>query len=241
MRRITSALGKYSRKVLGAARSLLARGRGCTPALALRIYNAVASAKALYGLPLISLSALQWSALDTDHRNAVRELYGLPHNSQVGPALAEAGDMPLSLRATQRALNHVLRLNNTAQGQRLVERLATLSHSCMGRRVSELRTIVPDTPPYRWPVTPPHRHTPLDVHTHIPRIKAKARTPIAAMQQECAALVSDQLCGRLLVYADGSGLPIGATRRKRRCSVCGAISRRDSEVPPPVHRLVYGG
>ncbi|KAH7956766.1 hypothetical protein HPB52_012551 [Rhipicephalus sanguineus] len=107
-------------------------------------------------------------------------------------------------------LDHVLSLNNTAQGQRLVERLATLPHFGMGRRVSELRTIVPDTPPHRWPVTPPHHHAPLDVHMHIPGIKAKARTPIAAMQQECATLVSDQLCGRLLVYADGSVLPDGS-------------------------------
>ncbi|KAL3251167.1 hypothetical protein MRX96_017773 [Rhipicephalus microplus] len=39
-----------NRKVLGAARSLLARGHGCTPAPALRVYNTVASARVIYTL-----------------------------------------------------------------------------------------------------------------------------------------------------------------------------------------------
>ncbi|KAH7963836.1 hypothetical protein HPB52_023450 [Rhipicephalus sanguineus] len=129
-------LRKGNRKVLIAARSLLARGRGCTPALALRVYNAVASARVLYRAPVASLSACQLAALDTDHRNAVREYYALPHNSQVGPTLAEAGETPISLRITKTALNHVWRLNNTAQGGRLVDRLHSLPHSSLGQRAT---------------------------------------------------------------------------------------------------------
>ncbi|KAH7982111.1 hypothetical protein HPB52_003007 [Rhipicephalus sanguineus] len=130
-------LRKGNRKVLIAARSLLARGRGCTPALALRVYNAVASARVLYRAPVASLSACQLAALDTDHRNAVREYYALPHNSQMGPTLAEAGETPISLRITKTALNHVWRLNNTAQGGRLVDRLHSLPHSSLGQRSVE--------------------------------------------------------------------------------------------------------
>ncbi|KAH7968246.1 hypothetical protein HPB52_007177 [Rhipicephalus sanguineus] len=63
-------------------------------------------ARVLYRAPVASLSACQLAALDTDHRNAVREYYALPHNSQVGPTLAEAGETPISLRITKTALNH---------------------------------------------------------------------------------------------------------------------------------------
>ncbi|KAL3202038.1 hypothetical protein MRX96_042727 [Rhipicephalus microplus] len=76
---------KDNRKILSAARSLLARGRGCTLALALRVYNAVASARVLYRAPVALLSVCELAALDADYRNAVREYYALPHNSEVGP------------------------------------------------------------------------------------------------------------------------------------------------------------
>ncbi|XP_037577084.1 uncharacterized protein LOC119459352 [Dermacentor silvarum] len=55
-----AALRKGSRQVAGAARSLMARGQGCSPSLALRMYNAVASARVLYGLPLAELHPSKW-------------------------------------------------------------------------------------------------------------------------------------------------------------------------------------
>ncbi|KAL3200042.1 hypothetical protein MRX96_001254 [Rhipicephalus microplus] len=81
-----------NRKVLGAAHSLLARGHGCTPALALRVYNAVTSARVIYAAAMASLSACQLAALEKDYRNAVREYHKLPHTSHGGPTLAEAGE-----------------------------------------------------------------------------------------------------------------------------------------------------
>ncbi|KAH7973161.1 hypothetical protein HPB52_022167 [Rhipicephalus sanguineus] len=77
-----------------------------------------------------SSRACQLAALDTDHREAVRDYYGLPHTSQVGPTLAEAGETPVSLRVTKLAL----RLKSTTQGQILVSRLHALPHSSMGQR-----------------------------------------------------------------------------------------------------------
>ncbi|KAL1427900.1 hypothetical protein MTO96_003058 [Rhipicephalus appendiculatus] len=64
------------------------------------------SSRVLYGLQLASLRASQWADLDADHRGAVRNFYSIPRTSQIGPTLAEAADMPLSLRAEKRALNH---------------------------------------------------------------------------------------------------------------------------------------
>ncbi|KAL3222259.1 hypothetical protein MRX96_028521 [Rhipicephalus microplus] len=92
------------------------------PALALGVYNAIASARVIYMAAMASLSACQLAALDANYLNAVREYYKLAHTSQVGPTLAEAGETPISLRVTERTLNIVLRLTTTTQGQILVNR-----------------------------------------------------------------------------------------------------------------------
>ncbi|XP_037560898.2 uncharacterized protein LOC119440022 [Dermacentor silvarum] len=118
-----AALRKGTKRMASAARTLLARGQGCSPTLALRLYNSVASARLLYGLPLADLSPAKWEALDTDHRAVVRQLLCLPHTSPVGATLAEAGETPISLRAVGRALGHVERLHRSSHGQQLIDRL----------------------------------------------------------------------------------------------------------------------
>ncbi|KAH8019370.1 hypothetical protein HPB51_019327 [Rhipicephalus microplus] len=107
-------------RVASAARALLARGSGCTASLALRIYNGMAAARILYGFPLAALTRSNWETLDTAHRVAIRQVFSLPRSSQIGPTLAEAGDMPLSLRADLRALNHIERMKRSRHGQQLV-------------------------------------------------------------------------------------------------------------------------
>ncbi|KAL3191328.1 hypothetical protein MRX96_018736 [Rhipicephalus microplus] len=90
-------------------------------------YNAIALARVVYTAAVASVSACQLAALDEDHRNAMREYYGLPHTSQVGPTLLEAGETPISLQVTQRTLNHVLQLKNHKAGA--APRLYALPHS----------------------------------------------------------------------------------------------------------------
>ncbi|KAH7940569.1 hypothetical protein HPB49_002038 [Dermacentor silvarum] len=105
-----AALRKVNRGVASAARSLSARGHGCSPTLALRIYNSVASARVLYGLPLADLHPSKWDAVDADHQ-------------------AVAGEIPVSLRAEVRALNHIGRMYRSRHGQQLVERFRSLPNS----------------------------------------------------------------------------------------------------------------
>ncbi|KAH7936755.1 hypothetical protein HPB49_003731 [Dermacentor silvarum] len=137
-----AALRKGTKRVASAARTLLARGQGCSPTLALRLYNSVASARLLYGLPLADLSPAKWEALDMDHRAVVRQLLCLPHTSPVGATLAEAGETPISLRAVGRALGHVERLHRSSHGQQLIDRFRSLPNSGMGRRVVEFASLV---------------------------------------------------------------------------------------------------
>ncbi|XP_070379304.1 uncharacterized protein [Dermacentor albipictus] len=199
-----SQLCKNSKKVAGAARSLLARGRGCTPQLALRVYKSVATTQALYALPLTNARAINWNAIDMEHRTVIRQLYGLPRNSQVGATLAEAGDWPPSLRARKQAMNHIERLQRSPQGQRLVCRLHMLEGSGMGQRATEFSALVASTPQLLPLPVSPHAFAQLDVNTTVPDVKSKRQTAVCAMQQETAALLHERLGGRLLVYTDGS-------------------------------------
>ncbi|KAL3212270.1 hypothetical protein MRX96_036032 [Rhipicephalus microplus] len=127
-----------TRRIGGMASRILANGGGCSPDIALRFFNAVASARVLYAVPLVALRPAQWDALDTLHRGVVRRrLYGLPRSSPIGPTLAEAGETSLSLRVRGSALRHIHRMYLTSEGRRLAGRLLDRPHSRMGQRALE--------------------------------------------------------------------------------------------------------
>lgn len=90
------------------------------------MYNSVATSRVLYALPLMNTRTANWSAIDTEHRNVVRTLYGLPCSSQIGATLAKAGNWPPLLRARKQALHHIECLQRSLQGQHLMCRLYLL-------------------------------------------------------------------------------------------------------------------
>ncbi|KAH7985635.1 hypothetical protein HPB49_026336 [Dermacentor silvarum] len=216
-----AALRKGSTKVGNAARSLLARGRGCSPQLALRIYNAVATSRCLYGLPLASLRPSQWETLDMQHRQVIRQLYGFPRNSPIGPTHAEAIDFPLSVRAQWRALNH----DNTLFCD------CTLSPTPAWD--GEQQSFTPWLPPT------PHRHRPPLIHTTIPGVRSKRNTPTCAILQEVAATFDERLFGRVKVFTDDSVLKKGSAAAtctipelstRKQCRIRGSCSSTLAEL-----------
>ncbi|XP_075534470.1 uncharacterized protein LOC142568352 [Dermacentor variabilis] len=234
-----AAMRKGAAQVAGAARSLLARGQGCSPTLALRLYNSVASARILYALPLADLQPTQWKVMDADHRAVVRQFLCLPRSSQCGATLAEAGETPISLRAEGRALNHVERLHRSRHGQQLIDRLHSLPSSGMGRRVAEFSNLVRGGATSAWLAPPPHRERRLLIRTTVPGIRGKRNTPICALQQETAAAINEQLAGRVLVFTDGSVLRDGAAAAacvapsipaQSQCRVLSAVSSTHAEL-----------
>ncbi|KAL3186661.1 hypothetical protein MRX96_026818 [Rhipicephalus microplus] len=172
-------------KVLGPARSLLAQRHGCTLAFALQVYNAIASARVIYMAAITSLSTCELGTLEVEHSSTVREYDEIPNDSLVRSTLAEAGETPIFLRVTQRIISDIQRLKTTMQGYLLLNRL---SHSVMGQRASERLIVGTDTHNPSWPAIPPYRQIPLVTTKAIGGIETKARTPLAAMQQECSTL-----------------------------------------------------
>ncbi|XP_072145536.1 uncharacterized protein [Dermacentor andersoni] len=238
-RAAVAALRKGAAQVAGAARSLLARGQGCSPTLALRLYNSVASARILYALPLADLQPTHWKVMDADHRAVVRQFLCLPRSSQSGATLAEAGETPISLRAEGRALNHVERLHRSRHGQQLISRLHSLPSSGMGRRVAEFANLVRGGATCAWLAPPPHRERRLLIRTIVPGVQGKRNTPLCALQQETAAAINEQLAGRVLVFTDGSVLRDGAAAAacvapdipaQSQCTVLSAVSSTHAEL-----------
>ncbi|KAH8036070.1 hypothetical protein HPB51_017122 [Rhipicephalus microplus] len=117
-----------SRRSGGMASCIHASGRGCSPDIALRLFNTVASAGFFYAVTLVALQPAQWDVLDTLHRGVVRRLYRLPRSSPIGPTLAEAGETSLSLRARGSALHPIHSIYLTPEGRRLAEQLLDLPH-----------------------------------------------------------------------------------------------------------------
>ncbi|KAL3175131.1 hypothetical protein MRX96_040525 [Rhipicephalus microplus] len=111
------------------ASRLIAGGSGCSPDIALRMYNAVASARTLCVVHLLGFKPTQWATLDVDHRGLVRCLFGLPRSSPIRPYLAEACQTLLSLRAKCAALRHLHRIHRTPEGRRFAARLLDRLHS----------------------------------------------------------------------------------------------------------------
>ncbi|KAH7986885.1 hypothetical protein HPB52_024665 [Rhipicephalus sanguineus] len=191
---------KSARRVAHMASSLLARGNGCSPEMALRLYNAVASARILYGLALVNLKPSQWDVLDADHRGVTRRMFALPRTSPVGPTLAETHQTPISLRAKACALRHIERMHMTREGGRLACRLLSLPHSGMGRCALEYASLVSDVPDVGLVPIPPHWDSRLGICTRIPGIRAKRNTPQCALLQEASAVIEER-------YSDPSCVP----------------------------------
>lgn len=183
---------------------LLAKGEGASPPLCARIHEAIASARALYALPLLSLSPLQWKRLDTCHRNAIRHIYGLPNGSQVAATYAETRNIPLSLRALKTALNHIERLHRAQDGSELLRRISAKPNTRIGRVMCLFREILGPSPPPLAAPQPPHEICPPRIYQGLPGVKSKRNTPVCALQQEAASKIHTDFRHRTLIFTDGS-------------------------------------
>ncbi|KAL3213550.1 hypothetical protein MRX96_035319 [Rhipicephalus microplus] len=175
------------------ASCILASGRGCSLDIALGFFNAVASARLLYAVPLVALRPAQWDALDTLHRGVVRCLYGLPRSSPIGPTLAEAGETFLTSGERQCVAPHsphVPHVRGTTPARRLLDR----RHSGMGQRALEYAALVPDPPYCGLLQIPPHQDPGLEIKTTISGISGSP---------SCAGCPAEETTEHILLQCPG--------------------------------------
>ncbi|XP_077513326.1 uncharacterized protein LOC144124494 isoform X2 [Amblyomma americanum] len=193
-------LRSQSALIASLARRFLAKGSGCSPAFCLRIYEAAATAKALYALPLVGLSRAQWNAVDKVHRGAIGQFYGLPRNSPTAATYAVTRLWPVSLRAMLTALNHIERMQRSGTCGDLLAHFKAQTRSHMGAAVNQLYKLL--GPPPRFP--PPHQYRPPRIDAVLPGVRSKRSTPHCALRQEVASKVHQEFAGHTIVYTDGS-------------------------------------
>lgn len=138
-----------------AIQKLVARGRGCSPELAVRIYMAIGAVHVMYALSQASLTTAAWKKLELQHNASLRLCLGLPRQSKVASTLAEAGALPLRLQALRQGLNFVARLKLAPDGQALLERFRARPHSQAAKLLGLYEEVVGPEQPAAEPLPPP--------------------------------------------------------------------------------------
>lgn len=202
-----SAVRARTSKVHQGVRKLLARGRGCNHAWGLHVFDAAASSRVLYALPVARLSKRRWQRLELDQRRAIRMCLGLPWSSPTAGTYTEAATWPIEMRAIQRGLRQIERLHGAPDGAALLARFRSRPDSQMGllMAVFDEHVAPPQRPRLQHP--PPDEGTTLRVRTTLPGVRSKHNTPPVALRHETAALLQDDLGGFLQLFTDGSVLP----------------------------------
>nr|XP_050045999.1 uncharacterized protein LOC126542928 [Dermacentor andersoni] len=214
-------------RIRKAVSQLLARGQGCFTSWALRLYDAAATSRLRYALPLVALPPDRLKRLELQHLAAIRLCLGAPRSSQVAATLAEVGAWPLSLLLPQQGLRHVDRIHHGPDGSALLSRLRSLPHSQMGRLYEE----VIGRPPANNAPLPPPQKPPILITAKLPGV-CKRRSPTCALQQTAASLLHADQGGHLQVYVDGSVMP--DTGSSTAACVVPAL-RKSRQFPLPDH------
>ncbi|XP_070395503.1 uncharacterized protein [Dermacentor albipictus] len=198
----TKALCAQTLRVHKAISQLLARGQGCTIRWALQLFEAAATSRLLYALPLVALPPPRLRKLELQYRSAISLCLGVPRTSQVAVTLAEAGAWPLSLLFLQQGLRHIDRLHHPADGQALLTRLRSRQASHMGRLCGLYKEVIGDMPANVVQPRPPHRPL-IPTATELPGV-SKNPSPACALQQTAASLLQERLGDHLHVFIDES-------------------------------------
>ncbi|KAK8787936.1 hypothetical protein V5799_022288 [Amblyomma americanum] len=193
---VVKELRSRSAVVASLARRFLAQGSGCSPAFCLRIYEAVATTKALYALPLVGLSRAQWTESIAVPSGSFTACRGAPHRRPRTQRRARGRGLA--------ALNHVERMQRSGTCGDLLAHLKALSRSHMGAALRQFYRLLgpPPPPPPRFP--PPHQYRPPRINTVLPGVRSKRSTPHCALRQEVAGKVQMEFAGHTVVYTDGS-------------------------------------
>ncbi|KAL3188289.1 hypothetical protein MRX96_003615 [Rhipicephalus microplus] len=187
------------------ASRILAKGRGCSPDIALRFFNAVASARILYAVPacratIRTVGRTRWT-LSTVVVYAACMACRARRRSV--PPWRRLARRPSHFGREASALRHIHRMYLTSEGRRLAGRLLVRPRSCVGQRALEYAALVPDPPYCGFIPIPPHQDPGLEIKTIIPGIRSEKHTPWSALHQEAVATIEQRLAGRVLLYTDG--------------------------------------
>ncbi|XP_064485972.1 uncharacterized protein LOC135398500 [Ornithodoros turicata] len=166
---------------LNVTKRLSGRHSGCPQRTLLTIHNATRAARMLFGLPYAKPNRTALESLELLHRRGLKLALGLPPGARNVAVYAEATTLPLQLRATQHLLNQLTRLNRTATGRALLQRLRDRQRSRFSCTLFTQDQLFQPIPPVPSPDAP-WRHLGTAIHTTLPGLPRKKDVPDAVAQ-----------------------------------------------------------
>nr|XP_050031042.1 uncharacterized protein LOC126527297 [Dermacentor andersoni] len=148
-------------RVRKAVSQLLARGQGCTTGWALRLYDAAATSRLRYALPLVALPPARLKKLELQHRAAISRGYAMLTGFHHGP-----------------------------DGSALLSRLRSRPHSQMGRFCGLYEEVI-GRPPANNAQLPPPQRPPIPITTELPGVSKRRSPTCALQQTAASLLHED--------------------------------------------------
>ncbi|XP_029845979.3 uncharacterized protein LOC115328738 [Ixodes scapularis] len=183
-------------RLLGGAR------RGTEQRMMLQLYRGLTLARVLYALPLLALTEHQWGRIEQAQRVALRVCLGVPRHASSRLTLAEAGVNTVRNTAGERALRHLIRMQETPSAASLVARISG-RRAQLADTLTRLRDIA--GAPVRYTAPPPPNEPPVVVaELLVSNLSAKRNVQPTVARQLTEHHCDERYHGWARLYTDGS-------------------------------------
>ncbi|XP_040358547.1 uncharacterized protein LOC120843557 [Ixodes scapularis] len=180
--------------------------RGTSQGMLLTLYKGLILSRALYALPLLTLTENQWELLERMQRTALRVCLGVPRTASSRHTLNDAGVTTVRLAAAERAMRHLIRIGESRGTTGLPERILQRTRSQLAAHARELFRIAGGpgnnpTPP------PPSKEPPLRVELNAGLDAPKRHMAETTARQHAEHHIHEHFLGWAKTFTDGSVNP----------------------------------
>lgn len=191
-------------------RMLAGTRRGTSQGMLLILYKGLILSRALYALPLLTITENQWELLERMQRTTLRVCLGVPRTASSRHTLNDAGVTTVRLAAAERAMRHLIRIGETRGTTGLPERILQRKRSQLAAHARELFRIAGGpgnnpTPP------PPSEEPPLRVELNAGLDAPKRHMAPTTARQHAEHHIHTQFLGWARTFTDGSVNPASRT------------------------------
>ncbi|KAM7297927.1 hypothetical protein ISCGN_023078 [Ixodes scapularis] len=168
----------------------------------LTLYKGLILSRALYALPLLTLTENQWELLERMQRTALRVCLGVPCTASSRHTLNDAGVTTVRLAAAEQAMRHLIRIGESRGTTGLPERILQRTRSQLAAHARELFRIAGGpgnnpTPP------PPSEEPPLRVELNAGLDAPKRHMAETTARQHAEHHIHEHFLGWAKTFTDG--------------------------------------
>ncbi|XP_040078070.1 uncharacterized protein LOC120849872 [Ixodes scapularis] len=218
-----STVLKNNKKTTSILRILGGVRRGTSQRMMLQLYHGLIKARTPYALPLLDLNRRQWASLERAQRVALRICLGVPRTASSRHTLVESGTNTVQNAATERALRHLIRMQETPSTVSLVKNIAT-RRAHLATLVNLLEEIAGCPTTHITLPPPPSERPAVRIEMNIAQMGPKRVTPATVAYQHTSQHIEEFYYGWTRTFTDGS------VKAQRRTATAAAISEGHSRM-----------